>query len=109
MKYLMSQIEYEQLVGLQPADPGVTIPAFTVIYFTATWCGVCRRLDLGYLENKFPDVNFLKCDVDQNNYTPGYCGVRSMPSFVIVKNKQATAPFQSSSTEKVAEWIQSNL
>jgi thioredoxin 1 len=108
MKYLMSQEEFEQLTGVQPVPEGTTLPAFSVIYFTAAWCGACRRLNMPELEAKFPNFNWLKCDVDQNNYTGGYCGVRSIPSFVIVKNKAVIGPFQSAANEKVEEWIKSN-
>ena len=105
----MTQEEFEQLIGVQPVPEGTTVPPFTVIYFTATWCGACRRLDMPALEAAFPEVSWLKCDVDQNNYTGGYCGVRSIPSFVIVKDKKVTPVFQSSSNEAVEKWIRSNL
>jgi thioredoxin-like negative regulator of GroEL len=108
MKYLMFQDEFEQLLGRQPIPEGETLPAVTVIYFTASWCGACRRLNMPELEDNIK-VNWLKCDVDQNNYTPGYCGVKSIPAFVMVKDKQAIGPFVSSSNEKVEEWIKSNL
>ena len=109
MKYLMSQEEFEKLIGRQPLPEGETLPPFTVIYFTATWCGACRRLNMPELEEAFPEVNWLKCDVDQNNYTPGYCGVKSIPAFLIVKDKAVLGPFTSSSNDKVKEWITSNL
>jgi len=105
----MNQGEFEQLIGLQPVPVGTSIPAFTVIYFTATWCSACRRLDIPLLEERLPEVNWLKCDVDQNNYTPGYCGVRSIPTFIIIKDKKVVSTFQSSTNEKVEEWIRSHF
>jgi thioredoxin-like negative regulator of GroEL len=109
MKPLISQIEFEQLIGLQEPDAGVTIPDVTVVYFTASWCSACRRLDLDAIEKATPGVNWLKCDVDANNYTPGYCGVRSIPAFLMVKNKSISPVFQSSTTEKVIEWVTTQL
>jgi thioredoxin 1 len=109
MKYLMTQEEFEQLTGVQPVPEGTTVPPFSVIYFTATWCGACRRLDMPALEAALPEVNWLKCDVDQNNYTGGYCGVRSIPSFIIVKNKKVSEIFQSTSNDAVEKWIRANL
>ena len=105
----MTQEEFEQLTGVQPVPEGTTVPPFSVIYFTATWCGACRRLDMPALEAALPEVNWLKCDVDQNNYTGGYCGVRSIPSFIIVKNKKVSEIFQSTSNDAVEKWIRSNL
>ena len=109
MKYLMTQEEFEQLTGVQPVPEGTTVPPFSVIYFTATWCGACRRLDMPALEAALPEVNWLKCDVDQNNYTGGYCGVRSIPSFIIVKNKKVSEIFQSTSNDAVEKWIRANM
>ena len=95
MKYLMSQEEFEEL--LKPSKP-----RFTAIYFGATWCGPCKRVDLGALEAT--GIEWLKCDVDQNNYTPGYCGVRSIPAFMVVANGAVTGPFQGDNSE-VIEWV----
>ena len=105
----MTQEEFEQLIGVQPVPEGTTVPPFSVIYFTATWCGACRRLNMPALEAALPEVNWLKCDVDQNNYTGGYCGVRSIPSFIIVKDKKVSEIFQSTSNDAVEKWIRANL
>ena len=107
MKLLISQLEFEQLIGLQEAEVGVTIPDFTVIYFTASWCSACRRLDFDAIEKgtSGTGANWLKCDVDMNNYTPGYCGVRSIPAFLVVNKTKISDIFQSSDTQKVIEWV----
>jgi len=105
----MTQEEFEQLTGVQPVPEGTTVPPFSVIYFTATWCGACRRLNMPALEAALPEVNWLKCDVDQNTYTGGYCNVRSIPSFIIVKNKKVSEIFQSTSNDAVEKWIRANL
>ena len=97
----MTQEEFEQLIGVQPVPLGVVLPPLTVVYFTATWCGPCRRLDMNHLETSFPEVNWLKCDVDQNNYTPGYCGVRGIPTFLLISNKKIVHTFTSSDTDMV--------
>ena len=56
-----------------------------------------------------PEVNWLKCDVDQNNYTAGYCGVRAIPTFLVVKNKKVAGTIQSTSNETVEKWVRSLL
>lgn len=104
MKLLISHVEFEQLIGVQDPDPGVKLPFFTVIYFTANWCGACRALDLDAIEAAVPGANWLKCDIDQNDYTPGYCGVRSIPTFIVVCNKKVVDTFSSNNTQKVIEW-----
>lgn len=105
MKLLISHEEFEQMLGKQPAPEGVTFPRFTVVYFTANWCGACRRLDWAAIEAATPDVNWLKCDVDANNYTGGYCGVRAIPSFVVIADQKPSGPFTNSSTETVINWV----
>ena len=107
MKLLATQKEYEELTGRIPTS--TPIPDKVVIYFTASWCGACKRLDITAIEAAFPDVEFLKCDVDANDYTPGYCGVRSIPAFLVVKNRAVTGPFQSSDTGAVAKWISTSI
>ena len=104
MKYLMEQEELETLLGRGP-NPDEKTPPFTVIYFTATWCGACRSIDLSALEAAFPAVNWLKCDVDQNNYSPGYCGIRSIPTFIAIKDKKIVGQLQSNDNGKITEWI----
>ena len=97
MKYLMTQEEFEAIVT-------ATEPSFVAIYFGATWCGPCRRIDTAALD-AMPGVTWLKCDVDQNSYTPGYCSVRAVPSFLVLANGKATGPIQASDTAAVIEWV----
>ena len=62
---------------------------------------------MGAIEAATPGVNWLKCDVDQNNYTAGYCGVRSIPSFIVIRDKKVTGTLQSSDNQKVLDWVNS--
>ena len=106
MKLLETQEQFEELLGkLPPSDPAIPLPRFTAIYFTAKWCGACKALNLPSLEDRFPQINWLKCDIDQNEYTAGYCGIRSIPTFLLVADKIVIGPLTSNNTEKVADWI----
>jgi thioredoxin-like negative regulator of GroEL len=103
MKYLMQHEELEDLLGRgENASPDPH--PFTVIYFTANWCGACRNLNLSKLVFETSDVNWLKCDVDQNNHSAGYCGVRSIPSFIAIKDKKVVGSLQSNDTDAVVKW-----
>jgi thioredoxin-like negative regulator of GroEL len=79
-----------------------------LVYFTADWCGACKRIDWDFLLGEF-DIPVYKCDIDENKYTPGFCGIRSIPNFIILTPGETKAnvvgPFQSSETAKVAAWI----
>jgi len=105
MKYLMNQSEFEVLLGR--GDVVEETPKFSVVYFTATWCGACRSLNVPMIESNTPGVNWLKCDIDQNNYTPGYCGIRSIPSFLAIKDKKVVGMIQSNDSNEIVNWTNS--
>ncbi len=102
---LATQLELEQLLGKQEPAADQVLPSVACIYFTARWCGACKRLDLDTLQAATPGVTWYKCDVDVNNYSPGFCGVRSIPSFMLIVNKRPIGPMTSSATEKVVAWV----
>jgi len=54
-----------------------------VVDFTASWCGPCKMIApaVAALSNKYPNVVFLKVDVDELRETATSYGVRSMPTF----------------------------
>ncbi len=83
------------------------VAPLVIVYFTADWCGACKRLDIPALMYAREDAVWYKCDVDDNHYTPGYCGVRSIPSFQAVVKGQALPLFGSSSNQAVADWLNS--
>ena len=99
---LQSQEQFETIYKSKLEEP-------ILIYFTASWCGACKRLDWKFLNEEFPDLKVYKCDVDENKYTPGYCGVRSIPNFVFMPLNKKLQQLQSSETAKVAAWNFKNL
>ena len=55
-----------------------------IIYFTAKWCGPCKRLDSDGIARSRPDILWLKCDVDALQYSAIYCNVSSIPAFMAI-------------------------
>lgn len=104
MEQLESQEYFEALVGLKEWEK--PLPGFVVIWFTASWCGPCKRVKTDVLLSAFKDVTWLKCDIDKNDYTPGYCGIRAIPAFLVVKDKKVVGTLQSSDTDKIVAWVQ---
>jgi thioredoxin-like negative regulator of GroEL len=96
---------FEALLAKREDDRLKSLPPFVVVYFTARWCGACKRLDLPKIVSGFPTVTFFKCDIDENDYTAGFCGIRSIPSFVAIKRGKFLESFGSSDTQAVGEWI----
>jgi len=101
MKLLETQEQFESMwFGAEDTQPWI-------IYFTAKWCGPCKKLDSEALAKVAEErgITMWKCDIDVNDYTPGYCGVKSIPYFMYFKPKTIASSFQSTDTESVAMWI----
>lgn len=80
MLRLKSQEQFEtEVLGAK------TGPAYVCIVFSAAWCGPCKKLDKEGLVRAHADITWYGCDVDENTYTHGYCGLKKIPSFVFVK------------------------
>lgn len=81
-----------------------------LLNFTAKWCGPCQRVDWEFLRTEFPELTIYKCDIDENKYTPGFCGVKPIPAFMMVYGPKQVSPLvQMSDTVKIATWIFENL
>ncbi len=80
-----------------------------LVFFTAAWCGPCKKLDLTALDAVATNIGlpFWKCDYVTNEYTPGYCNVRKFPTFVLFRPGEIVAVKSSNQTDEVAAWIQS--
>ncbi len=98
---------FEKMLGRVPLVEGETIPDFAVVYFTARWCGACKRLSLpDIMKTSVPEgTEWYKCDVDDNTYTAGYCNINSIPSFLVVARKQVLGQLTSSNTTAVCAWL----
>jgi thiol-disulfide isomerase/thioredoxin len=104
---LQTQEQFEEL--LRPNKAPSTVKKYEPavgVAFGATWCGPCRRLDKDAIADATPTIKWYYCDVDENQYTPGYCGVQGIPCFVMIldgvfnPNKSVGA----SSVQEVVSW-----
>ncbi len=100
---------FEKLLGIGEEKDAKDIPPVSIVYFTARWCGACKRLDLGKIVGSYPLIAWFKCDIDDNEYTPGFCGIRSIPTFIMIKDKKVVGTLSNSSTEAVLKWVNDTL
>ncbi len=110
MKLLETQEQFETLWFEKPGASDGHRPKDKAwcVFFTASWCGPCKKLDLEQLTIVANSIGlpFWKCDYTVNEYTPGYCNVRKFPTFVVFRPGQIVAVKSSNDTEDVAAWIQ---
>lgn len=78
-----------------------------IVYFGASWCGPCKRLDIEAIQKAATDkgIPLWKCDVDENDYTPGFCQVRSIPTFICFTPGTIVGSPQNSDTDSILQWI----
>ncbi|CAL8090610.1 unnamed protein product [Calicophoron daubneyi] len=78
-----------------------------IIDFFATWCGPCKVIAPNFekLSEEFPDVTFLKVDVDQAEDAAEKYGVTAMPTFVLLKNGKPVETCVGADIQKVSETI----
>ena len=99
---LDTQAQFEELF-FNVAHPDAAF----LVYFTAAWCGPCKRLDIETIAQAaaVKGIPFYKCDYVTNEYTSGYCGVRSFPTFIYFKPKKVVSQAQTNNTDEVVAWI----
>lgn len=95
MTALPSHVYFEHLLGRGDSDsnPDEPLPSFVVVYFTASWCKKCKTFDLQKIMAALPQATWYKNDIDENEHTYAYSSLRSIPSFVVIKDKKFRGKF----------------
>lgn len=103
MESLKTQAQFEELFN------DTTKTQAFVVYFTAAWCGPCKSLDTAAIAAaaKARNIPIYKCDYVENEYTVGYCGVSSFPTFQYLMPRKPLGQLKSTHTAEVVHWINS--
>jgi thiol-disulfide isomerase/thioredoxin len=102
----LTQEVFEELIS---KDPSIKKEPIVIIKFSATWCGPCKKVDMKYLTELSDKIKWYHCDLDENDYTPGYAGVKKIPAFLAIVNGVPQKILQCSDTQKIADWMKSGF
>lgn len=74
----------------------LTKSGLTLVDFFAEWCGPCKMLGpvLEELDNEYPDIDFVKVNVDDNMELAEKYGIMSIPNVHIFKDGESIANMQ---------------
>lgn len=81
----------------------------TIIKFYADWCGPCKALQPTWdkIKEEFAEsVIFQDVNIDDNPQTRADYNVRSIPAFVMIKDRQEIARRQGGGTfSELEDWV----
>lgn len=93
-----SHKEYEELIKQASDEDRITL-----VDFTAVWCGPCLRIAPTFADwsEQFPNVSFLKVDVDELSETSESVGISCMPTFKFYKKGQIVHSIEGADQEAI--------
>ncbi|XP_073414445.1 thioredoxin-like [Dendrobates tinctorius] len=79
-----------------------------VVDFTATWCGPCKMIGPFFdtLSTKYPEVVFLKVDVDDASDVAAFCDIKCIPTFHFYKNGNRVLEFSGANQASLEQKVQ---
>lgn len=84
----------QQLKSGETLDTLIAQNKFSLLYFSASWCGPCQSMTpvMATIASLMQDrVNIIKVDIDAATSDLAKYGVRSVPTFMLVKEEQVIA------------------
>ncbi|KAI8892758.1 thioredoxin-like protein [Globomyces pollinis-pini] len=81
----------------------------TVVDFYADWCGPCKAIAPRFeqMSNQYPNVQFLKVNVDNVSDVSASCQIRAMPTFQFYQNGKKLNEVVGADINKVESLVKS--
>jgi len=101
----MENVTSEKVKQLQSEGKKVLVD------YWAKWCGPCKALipRLESIESQYPNVAFVKVDVDENMDSALDLGIRSVPTVIIYDGEKLISRSQGANAESFYKDILNNL
>lgn len=103
MTRLQNHEEFLKLLERNENEP------LSVVKYGASWCNPCKRIDKSTLLGLSDKIKWYEVDIDENEETSTYVGVKTIPCFLGIRLGVPQPLFQSSDTAKVAEWVKNGF
>ena len=82
---------------------------YLLFYFTASWCGPCQKIKPQIIKLKeglkTNNIKFYMIDIDENDTLCEKCNIKSVPTFILFKDKQEIGQCNGANIIPVAELI----
>jgi thioredoxin 1 len=78
----------KEISSLAEFESETQYPGLVVVDFFTTWCGPCKKIApiLEQMSGTYPDVKFIKVDIEANEDIGGPRNIQSIPTFHFILN-----------------------